>query len=89
MAPVEVVATYQTYDLNVSKFETMLHRVFADVRLDITQIDGKGRAYDPSEWFIVPQNVIDQAVDLIISGEIVSYSYDAQVQHLRGVSEEG
>ena len=89
MAPVEVVATYQTYDLNVSKFETMLHRVFADVRLDITQIDGMGRAYDPSEWFIVPQNVIDQAVDLIISGEIVSYSYDAQVQHLRGVSEEG
>lgn len=84
MAPVEVVANYQTFNLNVVKFENLLHRIFAEVRLDLTQIDRKGRDYDPSEWFVVPRKVIDQAVDLIVSGEIVNYVYDAQAQRLVG-----
>lgn len=87
MAPVEIVASYQTFNLNVPKFETMLHHLFADVRLDITQIDSSGRAYDPDEWFIVPLGVIDQAVDLIISGEITSFVYDAPSQRLCGRNE--
>ncbi|MBB3036274.1 hypothetical protein [Hoyosella altamirensis] len=52
------------------------------MRLDITQIDRKDRDYDPSEWFVVPLNVIDQAIDLIISGDIVGYVYDARSQKL-------
>jgi hypothetical protein len=83
MAPVDLVASYQTFNLNVVKFENLLHRVFADVRLDITQIDRKGRDYDPSEWFIVPRSVVDQAVELIVSGEIVDYVYDKDSQALR------
>jgi hypothetical protein len=83
MAPVDVVASYQTFNLNVVKFENFLHRVFADVRLDITQIDRKGRDYDPSEWFVVPRSVIDQAVELIVSGEIVDYVYDRDERALR------
>ncbi len=81
------MASYQTFNLNVTKFETMLHHLFADVRLNITQIDNSGRAYDPDEWFIVPHSVIDQAVDLVISGEITSFVYDASMQRLRGRSE--
>lgn len=88
MAPVEVVASYQTFNLNVVKFENLLHRVFAEVRLNLTQIDRKGRDYDPSEWFVVPRTVIDQAVGLIVSGEIVNYVYDANAQRLRGLTEE-
>lgn len=84
MASVEVVATYQTYNLNVVKFENLLHRVFAEVRLDLTQIERKGRDYDPSEWFVVPRTVIDQAVELIVSGEIVNYVYDVRGQRLVG-----
>jgi hypothetical protein len=57
--------------------------VFAEVRLDLTQIDRKGRDYDPSEWFVVPWAVIDQAVELIISGEIVDYTYDSEARALR------
>ena len=60
-----------------------MHRVFAEVRLDITQIDRKGRDYDPSEWFVVPRTVIDQAIELIISGEIVDYIYDKDARALR------
>ncbi len=82
MAPVDVVANYRTYNLKSSALENLLHRVFAEVRLDITQIDRKGRDYDPSEWFVVPLNVINQAIELIISGDIVNYVYDAQAQKL-------
>lgn len=84
MAPVDVVASYRTYNLRTSALENLLHRVFADVRLDISQIDRSGRDYDPSEWFVVPFAVIDQAIDLIISGDIVRYVYDPQAQKLIG-----
>jgi len=76
MAPVKVVASYRTYNLKASVLENLLHRVFADVRLDLTQADHRGRAYDPSEWFVVPRSVIDQAIELIMSGDIVGYVYD-------------
>ncbi|WP_024441611.1 GIY-YIG nuclease family protein [Mycobacterium sp. UM_WGJ] len=76
MAPVEVVASYRTYNLKTSALENLLHRVFAEVRLDLTQIDRKGHPYDPSEWFVVPRNVINQAIELIVSGDIVNYAYD-------------
>lgn len=82
MAPVEVVASYRTYNLKASALENLLHRVFAEVRLDLTQADPKGRAYDPSEWFVAPRNVIDQAIELIMSGDIVNYLYDRVAQRL-------
>ena len=86
MAPVNVVASYRTYNLKASALENLLHRVFAAVRLDLTQADRKGRPYDPSEWFVVPLPVIDQAIELIISGGIVDYVYDPQIQVLVGRS---
>ncbi|WP_139007024.1 GIY-YIG nuclease family protein [Arthrobacter crystallopoietes] len=82
MAPVEIVADYRTYNLKPSALEHLLHRVFAEVRLDITQIDTKGRKYDPSEWFVAPLKVINQAINMIMSGEIVDYVYDAETQQL-------
>ena len=82
MAPVEIVADYRTYNLKPSALEHLLHRAFAQVRLDITQIDTKGRKYDPSEWFVVPLKVINQAINLIMSGDIVDYVYDAETQRL-------
>jgi hypothetical protein len=33
MAPVDVVASYRTYNLKASALENLLHRIFADVRL--------------------------------------------------------
>ena len=60
--------------------------MFAEVRLDLTQADRKGRDYDPSEWFVVPLKVIDQAIDLIISGEITDYEYDLRSRSLKARS---
>ncbi|MGX1696379.1 GIY-YIG nuclease family protein [Microbacterium keratanolyticum] len=76
MAAVEIVADYRVYNVRASALEALLHRVFADVRLDLTQLDRKGRDYEPSEWFVVPLDVINQAVTMIMSGEIVDYEYD-------------
>jgi hypothetical protein len=66
----------------VSALENLLHRLFAEVRLDVSQVDRWGRDYDASEWFVVPRAVIDQAIDLIVSGLIVDYPYDARSQTL-------
>lgn len=82
MAPVEVVASYRTYNLRASALENLLHRVFAEVQLDLTQADRKGREYDPAEWFVVPRDVIDQAIDLILSGDIVGCVYDTKAHRL-------
>ncbi len=82
MAPVKIVEDYRTYNLKPSALEHLLHRVFAEVRLDLSQVDRKGRNYDPSEWFVVGRSVINQAVNMILSGEIVDYVYDARLGKL-------
>jgi hypothetical protein len=82
MAPVKIVADYRVYNVKASALEALLHRVFADVRLDLTQVDRNGRDYDPSEWFVVPRDVINRAVAMIMSGEIVDYTYDRDSRQL-------
>lgn len=82
MAPVEVVADYRVYNVKPSKLENLLHRLFAEVRLDLTQVGGDGKKYDPSEWFMVPFDVIDQAIDMILTGDIVDFIYDGNEQDL-------
>ena len=77
MAPVTIVSTYDCYNLNTQKFEALLHRFFKDCCLDITIHDKKGKPYKPQEWFLVPFDVIEQAIGMIISGEIVNYKYDS------------
>ena len=83
MAPVQVVATYRVYNARPSALENLIHRVFAEARLEVSQIDRWGRAYDATEWFVVPRDVINQAAVLIVSGEIVRYAYDVASGSLR------
>lgn len=82
MAPVEVIASYRTYNLKTSSLEHLLHRLFAAARLRVSQVGKDGRTYEPSEWFRVPLPVINQAIDLITSGEIVDYVYEPALQRL-------
>lgn len=83
MAPVEIVASYRTYNMRTSALENLIHRVFSDVRLRVSQVGKDGRRYEPSEWYVVPLEVIDQAVTLITSGDIVDYLYDADSRTLK------
>lgn len=83
MADVELVESYKlTGDYNPQKVEHMIHRVFADVALDLKIIDKNGREHKPMEWYSVPVHVIRLVVDLIDSGEIVHYIYDSDTQEM-------
>ncbi|AYF96918.1 GIY-YIG nuclease family protein [Protaetiibacter intestinalis] len=83
MAPVEIVASYRTYNLKTSALEHLLHRVFSDKRLSVSQVGKDGRVYEPAEWYSVPIGAIDQAIELIASGDIIDYEYDPEARRLR------
>jgi hypothetical protein len=76
LADVEVVTTYQLYNINRVKLESLLHRLFEPARLEVTLADRFGNPVSPREWFLVPLFVIDEAIDLIRQGTITDYIYD-------------
>ncbi|MEM0948491.1 MAG: GIY-YIG nuclease family protein [Pseudomonadota bacterium] len=76
MANVEIVATYELYNINRTKLEKLIHRIFAAAKLDIEIKDRFGKPVVPREWFLVPLFVIDKAVERIKDGSIASYFYD-------------
>lgn len=76
MAPVEIVATYQLFNISRTRLENLIHRVFEPARLDIQIADRFGRPVVPREWFLVPLFVIDEAVEKIRDGTITEYVYD-------------
>ncbi len=80
MAPVEIIATYKCYNMSAQKFEHILHRVFSDVRLNLEVVGLGSRRFNADEWFTVPLATIDKAVSLIISDEIINYTYDQNRQ---------
>lgn len=74
-ADVEVVATWKVYNVKSSTFEALIHKLFSQVQLQIT-VDG----HHPKEWFIVPFNIIEQAVNDIIHR--IPIQYDPRLQQL-------
>jgi len=76
MAEVEIVATYELYNINRTRLENLIHRIFGTARLDITITDRLGNPIVPREWFLVPLFVIDDAVVKIRDGTITAYRYD-------------
>jgi hypothetical protein len=44
--------------------------------LNVDIFDSEGIRHTPGEWFIAPLSIIEQAIEMIISGEIVGYRYD-------------
>ncbi|MCA9420952.1 MAG: GIY-YIG nuclease family protein, partial [Nitrospira sp.] len=68
MADVEVVATYKLSNINRSKLEHLIHRIFDPARLDIEIKDRFGNPVVPREWFLVPIFVIDEVVERIKDG---------------------
>ena len=79
---VEIIAKYSCYNMNIQSFESLLHRLFASVCLDIDLYDADGKRVIPREWFVVPLNVINEAVELFISGGIVNYKFDINKNEL-------
>jgi len=82
LADVEVVATYKLHNLNRTRLENIFHRLFGAAQLDLTIEDRFGHPVKPREWFLVPLNVIDEAVERIRDGSIIDVAYDPQTARL-------
>lgn len=82
LADVEIVASYDLYNINRVKLENLIHRVFDPARLDIEIKDRFGKPVVPREWFLVPLFVVNEAVERIMDGSITQYVYDPQAVRL-------
>lgn len=82
MAPVKIVAVYEAYNINTQKLEQLLHRFFGNSCLNIDIFGADGKRYSPREWFIAPLEVIESAIGLILTREIVNYRYDADSEQI-------
>lgn len=83
MAPVHILETFECYNLNPQKLELLLHRFFGKVCLEVDAFDRDGKRYTPREWFMAPLPVIEEAIELIISGKIIDYVYDDETKLIR------
>lgn len=82
MADVEIVAQYKLFNINRTKLERLIHRVFGPAQLDLSIPDRFGTLIKPREWFLVPISVIDEAVMRIQDGSITNYIYDPKQARL-------
>jgi hypothetical protein len=84
LAGVDIVATYTLHNLNRSRLENIFHRLFGTAQLDLTIEDRFGNPVKPREWFLVPLQVIDEAVQRIRDGSITDVVYDPESARLIG-----
>ena len=82
-ADVHLLDKYACYNMDAQKFEHLIHRFFADACLNVDVFDTKGIRITPREWFVAPRPIIDKVVTLILSGEIVNWRYDKDLQILK------
>jgi hypothetical protein len=82
MADVEIVATYELYNINRTKLENLIHRIFGPTRLDIEIKDRFGQPIVPREWFLVPLFAVDEAIERIREGTITGCIYDPRTARL-------
>lgn len=76
LAEVEIVATFELVDINRTKLENLLHKLFDPARLDLTILDRFGKPVKPREWYLVPLPVIHDAIGKIVDQTITGYHYD-------------
>jgi hypothetical protein len=82
MAEVRIIMTYKCFNMNTHKLESLLHNFFGSSCLNVDVFDALGNRHTPREWFIAPLDIIEQVVQLIISGEIMKYRYDGEKEEI-------
>jgi len=85
MAEVQVVASYKVSGIKPVYFENLIHKLFDHVKLDIEVTDKNGKKAVPKEWYSVPLDVIDDALRMIQTGEIVGFTYDSKTKKLNKI----
>jgi hypothetical protein len=75
-ADVEVVASFKLANIDRKALESLIHKFFADARLDLELRDRFGFEVEPREWFLVPLPVIEEAIERLRDGTIGGCRYD-------------
>lgn len=82
MSNVEIILTYKCFNLDAFKFEQIIHNLFVSRRLNIEITDKSNQVKKPKEWYILPLETIDKAINLILTNEIKNYKFDNNSQML-------
>lgn len=77
-ADVIKIVSYKIYNRNADKLEQLLHRFFGSTCLDIDLFIENGQRLTPREWFVVPFEIIEEAIQLILNEEIIKFKYDTE-----------
>ncbi|AKO64870.1 hypothetical protein VI34_04485 [Methylophilales bacterium MBRSG12] len=75
-AKAELVATYELFNIERKKLEQLLHSIFASARIKIEIPDRFNKPYHPQEWFLVPLETIEEAIEKIKQGTILNYRFN-------------
>ncbi len=76
LADVQIVEVYKLANVDRKGLEAILHKFFANARLDMELKDRFGSQVEPKEWFLVPLPAIEEAIEKIIDGTIGEFRYD-------------
>jgi len=82
LAEVKIVATFKLANINRKGLEALLHKFFSSARLDMELQDRFGSQVQPREWFLVPLEVIEEAIEKIKEGTIDQFRYDRETVSL-------
>lgn len=82
LSGVKLVDSYTLANINRTKLENVLHRFFAEARIDMQLKDRFGAAVEPREWFLVPLPTIQQAIERVMDKTIVDWKYDPKEARL-------
>lgn len=82
MAPVEVAAKAEIANVSSHALEQLIHAVFEQARLEIEVTDSQGKIKQATEWFSVPWEAIEHAIQLIAQDQIQYYNYNSSLMKL-------
>jgi T5orf172 domain len=89
LADVEIVATFKLANINSKRLEALLHKFFGSARLDLELKDRFDIPVKPQEWFFVPLNAIEDAIEKIKEGTIDRFRYDLETASLTRMMSKG
>lgn len=81
-AEVATVSSYTCFNRKADKLELLLHKFFAEACLSIDIEIIQGKRISPREWFVVPFEEIERAIELILNEQIVNYRYDKGIEKI-------
>lgn len=88
MDKVRVVSVWKTFNMKTNVFENIIHQFFKSVQFKVKVKDMGGNETIPQEWFVVPLEIIERVVEMIIDGSIINYRYNPTMQVLEKVEKE-